>query len=174
MSLQGHQIAYLQGLDLHPLLGGSPKNTASVAFGAPCRWVVPYRYLTVDDLNGIALYENDMLISNRARTLADFQVGTNPLPCTIDGARQDKACFGGDLHVMGRSIAHSTMNFEAIAGSINLLTSHQTTDGYLGNMAPVQAPAHDDTDEPPNHAFQLSDLRFFAGRCYQGLLDAHG
>tara|TARA_R110002003_G_scaffold130_15_gene12258 strand:+ start:2917 stop:4668 length:1752 start_codon:yes stop_codon:yes gene_type:complete len=151
--LQGHRIATLQGLDLHPLLGGSPNNTGSVAFGGPCHWVAWYRNLTVHGLDGTLLYENDMLIENRDRTLSDFQVGTNALACTIDGAKRDRACFGGDLHVMGRSIAYSTMDFAAVAGSIQLLASHQTSDGYLGNLAPIQAPSHESTAEPPTYAF---------------------
>ncbi|KAF2033939.1 hypothetical protein EK21DRAFT_108357 [Setomelanomma holmii] len=151
--LQGQLVAHLERLDLHPLLGGSPNNTGSVAFGGPCHWVAQYRNLTVKGPDGRLLYDNDMLLANRDRTLADFQVGTNALACTIDGAKRDRACFGGDLYVMGRSIAHSTMNFEAIAGSTELLTSHQTSDGYLGNLAPIQAPVHDTIDQPPTYAF---------------------
>ncbi len=83
----------------------------------------------------------------------DFQVGTNPLSCTIDGAKRDRALFGGDLFVMGRSICYSTANLNAILGSIKLLTSHQTRDGYLGNLCPIQAPIHKEPSEPPTYAF---------------------
>ncbi|KAH7071694.1 Six-hairpin glycosidase-like protein [Paraphoma chrysanthemicola] len=161
VSLQGEQVATIQGLDLHPLLGGSPNNTGSVAFGGPCHWMSQFRNLSVRNLDGTLLYENDMLIGNRDRTLSDFQVGINALACTIDGAKRDRACFGGDLHVMGRSIAHSTMDFAAVAGSIELLTSHQSSDGYLGNLAPIQAPVHDSTDEPPTYAFYSLTYAFF-------------
>jgi alpha-L-rhamnosidase len=41
----------------------------------------------------------------------------------------------------------------AILGSIKLLTSHQTEDGYLGNLCPIQAPLHNDSDGPPTYAF---------------------
>lgn len=153
VSIQGHELAVIKDLDIHPLLGGSSNNTGSVAFGGPCHWIAQYRHVTVHSPDGSVLYKNDMLLQNRDRTLADFQVGTNALDCTIDGAKRDRACFGGDLHVMGRSIAHSTMDFKAVAGSIQLLTSHQTSDGFLGNLCPIQAPVHDGNDEPPTYAF---------------------
>ncbi|KAF9693241.1 hypothetical protein EKO04_008613 [Ascochyta lentis] len=153
VSVQGRQIAHIENLDIRPILGGSPNNTGSVAFGGPCQWVSRFRNLSVHDSEMKALYVNDLLPKDRERTLADFQVGTNALACTIDGAKRDRACFGGDLYVMGRSIAHSTMSFEAIAGSIELLTSHQTSDGYLGNLCPIQAPVHDSNEEPPTYAF---------------------
>lgn len=151
--VQDQVVAVIEDLDIHPLLGGSPNNTGSIAFGGPCHWIAQYRHLKVVGPKDHVLYENNMLLQNRERTLGDFQVGTNALSCTIDGAKRDRACFGGDLHVMGRSIAHSTMNFEAIAGSIELLTSHQTSAGYLGNLCPIQAPLHDGEDDPPTYAF---------------------
>ncbi|KAH7361160.1 Six-hairpin glycosidase-like protein [Pyrenochaeta sp. MPI-SDFR-AT-0127] len=153
VAIQGNELAVIRDLDIHPLLGGSSNNTGSVAFGGPCHWIAQYRHLTVHGPDGIVLYDNDLLLHNRERTLVDFQVGTNTLDCTIDGAKRDRACFGGDLHVMARSIAHSTMNFKAIAGSIQLLTSHQTSDGFLGNLCPIQAPVHDGNEEPPTYAF---------------------
>lgn len=153
VSIQGRQPAVIEDLDIRPILGGSANNTGSVAFGGPCQWVGVYRQFSVHDLAGQVLYENTLLLADKERTLADFQVGTNALACTIDGAKRDRACFGGDLYVMGQSIAHSSMAFEAIAGSIELLTSHQTTEGYLGNLCPIQAPVHDGIEEPPTYAF---------------------
>jgi hypothetical protein len=186
VSVQGHQLALVKNLDIRPILGGSPNNTGSVAFGGPCQWVARYRDLRVHDGEGKVLYENTLRPQDEERTLADFQVGTNPLACTIDGAKRDRACFGGDLYVMGRSIAYSTMTFEAIAGSIELLTSHQTSDGYLGNLCPIQAPVHDNEEEPPTYAFYslayalllvvaIKDYWLHTGdektrsRCYQSL-----
>jgi alpha-L-rhamnosidase len=84
--------------------------------------------------------------------LADFAVGSNLYPCTIDGAKRDRATFAGDLYVIARSIYHSTGRIEAVLGSLSLLTSHQTDDGYLGNLCPVQAPLHDDSGQPPTYA----------------------
>ena len=153
VTIQGRQLAVIEKLDIRPILGGSANNTGSVAFGGPCQWIALYRHLSVHGADGKALYENAMLLEDEPRTLADFQVGTNALACTIDGAKRDRACFGGDLYVMGRSIAYSTMAFDAVAGSIELLTSHQTKDGYLGNLCPIQAPGHDSEDEPPTYAF---------------------
>ncbi|USP79386.1 hypothetical protein yc1106_06660 [Curvularia clavata] len=153
VSVQGRRLAFIEGLDINPILGGSPNNTGSVAFGGPCEWVAVYRHLNVLSLGGETLYQNTMLPCDRSRTLADFQVGTNGLACTIDGAKRDRACFGGDLYVMGQSIAHSIMKFDVIAGSIELLTSHQTSEGYLGNLCPIQAPVHEEDEEPPTYAF---------------------
>lgn len=151
--IQGRQLATVEDLDIRPILSGSANNTGSVAFGGPCQWVGVYRNLSVHDLSDRMLYKNTLQLAERERTLADFQVGTNALACTIDGAKRDRACFGGDLYVMGQSIAHSSMAFEAVAGSIELLTSHQTTEGYLGNLCPIQAPVHDCVEEPPTYAF---------------------
>lgn len=151
--VQGSELARLDNLDIRPILGGSANNSGSVAFGGPCQWRTLYRNLSVQGPDGRTLYENTMLLDEEERTLADFQVGTNALASTIDGAKRDRACFGGDLYVMGRSIAYSTMAFDAIAGSIELLTSHQTKDGYLGNLCPIQAPVHDSDEEPPTYAF---------------------
>ncbi|KAJ4983545.1 alpha-l-rhamnosidase [Stagonosporopsis vannaccii] len=153
VSIQERELAHVNNLDIRPILGGSANNTGSVAFGGPCQWSTVYRNLSVHDLDGKELYRNTMLLDDKERTLADFQVGTNALACTIDGAKRDRACFGGDLYVLGRSIAFSTMAFDAIAGSIDLLTSHQTKDGYLGNLCPIQAPVHDSHVEPPTYAF---------------------
>lgn len=153
VSIEGRTMATVENLDIRPILGGSANNTGSVAFGGPCQWIALYRHLSVFDLADEPLYENSLLFADKERTLTDFQVGTNALACTIDGAKRDRACFGGDLYVMGQSVAYSSMAFEAIAGSIELLTSHQTSDGYLGNLCPIQAPAHDNTEEPPTYAF---------------------
>ncbi|KAH7409039.1 bacterial alpha-L-rhamnosidase domain-containing protein [Cadophora sp. MPI-SDFR-AT-0126] len=153
VSLNGAETAFISGLDIHPILGGSQNNTGSVAFGGPQDYVSCYRNLRVTDQSGEILYRNDFLLASKDRTLADFAVGTNTLSCTIDGAKRDRALFGGDLFVMGRSICYSTANLDAILGSIKLLTSHQTADGYLGNLCPIQAPRHEESTEPPTYAF---------------------
>lgn len=153
VSVQGRRLAFIEGLNIKPILSGSANNTGSIAFGGPCQWVAVYRHLSVLSGGGENLYQNTMLPLDQSRTLDDFQVGTNGLACTIDGAKRDRACFGGDLNVIGRSIAHSTMTFDAIAGSIELLTSHQTSEGYLGNLCPIQAPVHEGNEEPPTYAF---------------------
>lgn len=152
VSINGTEVATVSDLNCHPILGGSENNQGSVAFGGPSNYLSIYRSLAVVDGNGTSLYKNDFKIADKARTLADFQVGTNGLACTIDGAKRDRATFGGDLFVMGRSIYYSTANFEAALGSIKLLTSHQTKDGYLGNLCPIQAPINELSD-PPSYAF---------------------
>jgi alpha-L-rhamnosidase len=151
--LNGNDTANIQDLDIHPILGGSGNNTGSVAFGGPQGYISVFRSLHVTDFAGQILYTNNLLLEDKSRTLADFAVGTNALACTIDGAKRDRALFGGDLFVMGRSICYSTGNMNAILGSIKLLTSHHTEDGYLGNLCPIQAPLFSDSDEPPTYAF---------------------
>ena len=151
--LNGVDVATVLDLDIHPILGGSQNNTGSVAFGGPQGYTSMYRNLEITNLSGESLYRNDFLLASRDRTLADFAVGTNALSCTIDGAKRDRALFGGDLFVMGRSICYSTANLNAILGSIKLLTSHQTAEGYLGNLCPIQAPTHEVSTEPPTYAF---------------------
>lgn len=153
LKLNGTTVAMLDGLDIHPLLGGAPNNSGSVAFGGPVGWTATYRNLHVQTLDGQALYSNTLLPSEAARTMLDFAVGSNPLSCTIDGAKRDRSTFGGDLFVMGQSVAYSTNNIDAIKGSIQLLTSHQTKDGFLGNLCPIQAPMHTEEEEPPTYAF---------------------
>jgi len=153
VSINDVEVATISGLNLHPLLGGSANNSGSVAFGGPPGWTSTYRNLTVTDLDTTMLYSNSFLPIDKERTFADFAVGTNPLPCMIDGAKRDRAVFGGDLHISGRAAAFSSANLEAVRGSIELLTSHQTKDGYLGNLCPIQAPKHTTDDEPPTYAF---------------------
>ncbi|KAH8679026.1 Six-hairpin glycosidase-like protein [Tricladium varicosporioides] len=152
ISINNTEVAIVNDLNCHPILGGSENNQGSVAFGGPSNYLSIYRFLEIVDGNGISLYKNEFKLADKVRTLADFQVGTNGLACTIDGAKRDRAVFGGDLFVMGRSIYYSTSNFEAALGSIKLLTSHQTKDGYLGNLCPIQAPVNELSD-PPTYAF---------------------
>jgi hypothetical protein len=153
VDIGGHKVARVTGLKLHPILGGNT-NSGSIAFGGPAHYTAVYRSLLVNDNKNTVIYENNLLLADKERTLADFAVGTNQLPCTIDGAKRDRACFAGDLFVMGRSIAYSTARLDTILGSITLLSSHQTSEGYLGNLCPIQAPVHEDLDkEPPTYAF---------------------
>ena len=153
VEIEGQKVASLTELQLNPILGGN-NNSGSIAFGGPAHYIAIYRSLLVKDMREKILYQNDFLLADKQRTLADFAVGTNQLACTIDGAKRDRACFSGDLFVMGRSIAYSTARFDAILGSITLLSSHQTSEGYIGNLCPIQAPVHEEVDmEPPTYAF---------------------
>lgn len=147
------EISTIENLDIHPILGGSGNNTGSVAFGGPQGYISVFRSLQVTGFAGQILYRNNFLLEDKSRTFTDFAVGTNALACTVDGAKRDRALFGGDLFVMCRSICYSTANMDAILGSIKLLTSHQTEDGYLGNLCPIQAQVYTDTEEPPTYAF---------------------
>ncbi|KAL5605032.1 hypothetical protein FOVSG1_005179 [Fusarium oxysporum f. sp. vasinfectum] len=149
VTIEGHEVATVRDIYVKAMLGNSLVNTGSVAFGGPPGWVALYRNLSVTDLGGLALYENSLLRAEAERTYGDFQVGTNKLACIIDGAKRDRASFGGDAFVTGRSIAYSTADFEVWKGTIQLLLSHQTKDGYLGNLCPIQAPEHDGADDPP-------------------------
>lgn len=152
ISINGEELGSVQDLAIRPILGGDI-NAGSVALGGPEGWIALYRNLVVKGVDDTTLYENDMLIGSKDRTLADFQVGTNSVACTIDGAKRDRACFGGDLFVSGRAIAYSAMDLTAVAGTIELLTSHQMSDGYLGSLCPAQAPLHSGDDLPPTYAF---------------------
>jgi alpha-L-rhamnosidase-like protein len=146
-------VAEIVDVRIRPLLSGERVNTGSVAFGGPEGWITTYKALRVTDPNDKVLYENSMLIADTDAVHADFQVGSNPLACTVDGAKRDRACFGGDVFVMGPSLAYSTADFEAWKGSIELLASHQNANGYLGNLCPIQTPKHEGDDEPPSYAF---------------------
>lgn len=153
LEIDGEEIATLEDLNIHPLLGGAVNNTGSIAFGGPRSYTALYRNLLVSGRDGQVLYENNLLPENKHRTMVDFAVSTNQVACTIDGAKRDRAVFGGDLYVLGRSLFYSTGRFEAVRGSIDLLTSHQTAEGYLGNLCPIQAPVHDGNSEVPTYAF---------------------
>ncbi|KAM0216907.1 hypothetical protein ACHAQD_007626 [Fusarium lateritium] len=149
VTIQGYEVATIQGVRVKAMLGDRLVNTGSVAFGGPPGWSALYRELLIQDLSNQTLYQNSLLPKDAMRVLDDFQVGTNSLACTIDGAKRDRACFGGDVFVAGRSIAYSTTNFDAWKGTIELLLSHQNKDGYFGNLCPIQAPEHTGQDEPP-------------------------
>ncbi|KAH7306131.1 hypothetical protein BKA65DRAFT_485830 [Rhexocercosporidium sp. MPI-PUGE-AT-0058] len=147
------EVASIANLDIHPIRGGSQNNTGSLAFGGPQGYVSIYRHLEVTNLMGEPLYHSNLLLSDKQRKLADFAVGTNALSCTIDGAKRDRALFGGALFVMGRSICYSTANLDSILGIILLLTSHQNEEGYLGNLCPIQVLIHTESTEPLIYAF---------------------
>ncbi|EXM21931.1 Alpha-L-rhamnosidase C-terminal domain [Fusarium oxysporum f. sp. vasinfectum] len=149
VKIEGLKVATVRDIYVKAMLGNGLVNTGSVAFGGPPGWVALYRDLSVADLDDTALYKNSLLQPDASRTFDDFQVGTNKLACIIDGAKRDRASFGGDAFVTGRSIAYSTADFEVWKGTIQLLLSHQTKDGYLGNLCPIQAPEHDGADDPP-------------------------
>ncbi|KAF5644086.1 alpha-L-rhamnosidase A [Fusarium sp. NRRL 52700] len=151
VTIDGNEVATIRDIYLKAMLGNGLVNTGSVAFGGPPGWVTLYRDLSVVDSDGRILYENSLLQCDTSRTFDDFQVGTNKLACIIDGAKRDRASFGGDAFVTGRSIAYSTADFEAWKGTIQLLISHQTKEGYLGNLCPLQAPEHHGADEPPHY-----------------------
>ncbi|KAF9767712.1 hypothetical protein IL306_015087 [Fusarium sp. DS 682] len=149
VTIGDHEVAIITGIQIKAMLGDRFVNTGSVAFGGPPGWIALYRDLSVTDTSGAILYENSLLQADAERAYDDFQVGTNKLACIIDGAKRDRASFGGDAFVTGRSIAYSTGEFEAWKGTIQLFLSHQTKEGYLGNLCPIQAPEHDGQDDPP-------------------------
>ena len=95
VAIQGNEIATLDKVAVQPLLGGAPINAGSVAFGGPAEWIALYRNLTVAQIDGSIVYHNSFLEKDAERTYADFQIGTNQLACLIDGAKRDRACFGG-------------------------------------------------------------------------------
>ncbi|KAI8245012.1 hypothetical protein K4K55_003636 [Colletotrichum sp. SAR 10_96] len=152
VTINDREVATIADVQLRPILGGSGINTGSVAFGGPNGWLAIYRDLAVKAA-GEVLYENSLRLEDKDRTLADFQVGTNAVACMIDGAKRDRATFGGDLFVSGRGVAYAGLDMAAVAGSIELLSSHQTEDGYLGNLCPIQAPIHTGDAPPPTYAF---------------------
>ncbi|KAI8309667.1 hypothetical protein K4K61_001510 [Colletotrichum sp. SAR11_59] len=152
VTINDREVATIADVQLRPILGGSGINTGSVAFGGPNGWLAVYRDLAVKAAGEI-LYENSLRLEDKDRTLADFQVGTNAVACMIDGAKRDRATFGGDLFVSGRGVAYAGLDMAAVAGSIELLSSHQTEDGYLGNLCPIQAPIHTGDAPPPTYAF---------------------
>ncbi|KAF4834715.1 hypothetical protein CGCSCA4_v012978 [Colletotrichum siamense] len=152
VTINDREVATIADVQLRPILGGSGINTGSVAFGGPNGWLAVYRNLAVKGA-GEVLYENSLRLEDKDRTLADFQVGTNAVACMIDGAKRDRATFGGDLFVSGRGVAYAGLDMAAVAGSIELLSSHQTEDGYLGNLCPIQAPIHTGDAPPPTYAF---------------------
>lgn len=151
ISIEGNEVASIRDIYVKAMLGNGLVNTGSVAFGGQPGWIALYRDLSVTDHDGRILYENSLLEPDADRTFDDFQVGTNKLACIIDGAKRDRASFSGDAFVTGRSIAYSTADFEAWKGTIQLLLSHQTKEGYLGNLCPIQAPEHDGADDPPHY-----------------------
>ncbi|ESZ93140.1 glycoside hydrolase family 78 protein [Sclerotinia borealis F-4128] len=153
VKINNRKVALVKRLSIYSSPGAEP-NTGSVAFGGPEHYLAIYRSLVVRDVDDKILYENDMRLKNKVRVLSDFQVGTNQIPCTVDSAKGHRICSAGDLLVMCRSIYHSTGHLEAVLGSISLLSSHQGTDGYLGNISPIQKIFFEnERSEPPTYAF---------------------
>lgn len=72
--------------------------------------------------------------------LQDFNLGTNPLPVTVDGSRRDRIAYGGDLDITTSTAFASTNGHEYINGSIALLGSFQMLPGFFIPNAKVQQP----------------------------------
>ncbi|KAH8701535.1 putative alpha-L-rhamnosidase C [Talaromyces proteolyticus] len=70
--------------------------------------------------------------------LADFALGTNPLPTSVDGSRRDRIAYGGDLEMAMRTSLASTNGLEYMNGSIALLGSFQELPGFFVPNAKVQ------------------------------------
>ncbi|PYH91884.1 putative alpha-L-rhamnosidase C [Aspergillus ellipticus CBS 707.79] len=70
--------------------------------------------------------------------LADFLLGTNPLPVSVDGSRRDRIAYAGDLDMSSSTAFASTNGVEYINGSIELLGSYQLTPGFFVPNAKIQ------------------------------------
>ncbi|KAI2788402.1 hypothetical protein POX_e06418 [Penicillium oxalicum] len=70
--------------------------------------------------------------------LEDFQLGTNPLPVSVDGSRRDRIAYAGDLDIAAGATFASTHGLQYINGSIALLGSFQELPGFFVPTAKVQ------------------------------------
>ncbi|KAF4240524.1 hypothetical protein CNMCM6457_007102 [Aspergillus fumigatiaffinis] len=70
--------------------------------------------------------------------LKDFLLGTNPLPVSVDGSRQDRIAYAGDLDITARAAFASTNGTKYINGSIALLGSMQMLPGFFVPNAKIQ------------------------------------
>lgn len=73
-------------------------------------------------------------------SLEDFQLGTNPLPVSVDGSRRDRIAYAGDLDITAGATFASTHGLQYINGSIALLGSLQELPGFFIPNAKVQQP----------------------------------
>ena len=80
--------------------------------------------------------------------LDQFAAGTNFLPSIMDGGKRDRNDFTGDIGISGLTLLYSTFAREYLAGSIELFSSFQASDGGIADFAPTTIPSRCDPLRP--------------------------
>ena len=112
-----------------------PITAGTVAFGNEQGAEGLFRNLVVTDPSQNVLYQSSLTDSS---ILDQFAAGTNVLPSIMDGAKRDRNDFTGDISISGLTLLYSTFAREYLAGSIELFSSVQASDGGITISLPPQ------------------------------------
>ena len=123
---------------------GAPLASGTVAFGNEQGAEGLFRNLVVTDPSQNVLYQSTLTDPS---ILDQFAAGTNILPSIMDGAKRDRKDFTGDIGISGLTLLYSTFAREYLAGSIELFSSFQASNGGIASSLPPQY--HPDVT-PPN------------------------
>ncbi|THY46739.1 glycoside hydrolase family 78 protein [Aureobasidium pullulans] len=83
----------------------------------------------------VQIYSSDLKSESAPE---DFLVGHNSLNTIVDGARQDRIAYAGDLDIAARNIATTNYQLDYINDTLRLLTSNQMTAGYFVPTVKIQ------------------------------------
>jgi hypothetical protein len=114
---------------------GAPLTTGTVGFGNEQGAEGLFRNLVVTDPSQNLLYQSTLTDPS---ILDQFAAGTNILPSIMDGAKRDRKAFTGDIGISGLTLLYSTFAREYLAGSIDLFSSFQASNGGIASSLPPQ------------------------------------
>lgn len=112
-----------------------PISAGTVAFGNDQGAEALFRDLVVTDASQNVLYQSTL---TDASILDQFSAGTNVLPSIMDGAKRDRNLFTGDIGISGLTLLYSTFAGEYLAGSIEMFSSFQSSNGGIAISLPPQ------------------------------------
>ena len=112
-----------------------PLAAGTVSFGNDQGAEGLFRNLVVTDPSQNVLYQATLTDPS---ILDQFAAGTNVLPSIMDGGKRDRNDFTGDIGISGLTLLYSTFAREYLAGSIELFSSFQASDGGIALSLPPQ------------------------------------
>ncbi|KAI8658144.1 Alpha-l-rhamnosidase [Fusarium keratoplasticum] len=146
-------------------------HEGSFGFGTGKGQTAMFRNCRAVSRNGDLLYSSTM---RDPHVLSDFAVGTNHLPCMLDGGKRDRAVWLGDTVVPALALYYSTGMFDFVLGSIEACLSRQREDGTIPAFALVgisgldASPEHEVT--PPYHILAGTFTMYVVRLCSDYLL----
>ncbi|SPO07404.1 related to alpha-L-rhamnosidase C [Cephalotrichum gorgonifer] len=111
------------------------KFYGSFGLGTDYGHAAVFRNLNATTLAGSEIYSSTL--KDRS-FLDDFLMGTNPHDTIVDGSRRDRIAYSGDLDIAVAASFASTFARSFVDGTIDLLGSFQTTEGFFIPTAKIQ------------------------------------
>ncbi|CAI4217679.1 unnamed protein product [Parascedosporium putredinis] len=111
------------------------KFYGSFGLGTDYGHAAVFRNLNATTLTGSEIYSSTL--KDRS-FFDDFLLGTNPHDTIVDGSRRDRIAYAGDLDIAVAASFASTFARSFVDGTIDLLGSFQTTEGFFVPTAKIQ------------------------------------